>query len=199
MANTPPVLKSTLFFALFALLVPACGKEIGDPCSTNVDCLQDGTRDCDLSQPGGYCTVNGCDEKFCPSEAVCIRIFPYEVSRPTCQHASDAPFCPAGTGVCRSDDTCGCTQDSQCTSDGLCVPDVPTVPGVRNGYCVPRTSERRYCERTCGNNGDCRGGYVCREAGVEGNIPVTNTYGSIAMVANASTSTVVKFCAPAPQ
>jgi hypothetical protein len=194
MANTAPVLRFAAFFVLFALLAPACGKEIGDSCSTNVDCIQDGTRDCDLSQPGGYCTVNGCDEKSCPSEAVCIRIFPYEVSfsRPACQLDSD---CGAGAGLCKHpDDTCGCTQDSDCTADGLCIPDVP------NGYCVPRTSERRYCEKSCGNDGDCRGGYVCRQAGIEVKdwTPASSTYGSIAMVANASSSTVVKFCAPSP-
>jgi hypothetical protein len=197
MANTLPVLKSTLFLALLSLLAPACGKEIGDSCSTNVDCAQDGTRDCDLSQPGGYCTVNGCDELSCPSEAFCIRIFPYEVSRPTCLYA-DARFCPIGTGVCRPDSTCGCTQDLDCTSDGLCVPDVSNVPDVPNGYCVPRTSERRYCLRSCGNNGDCRGGYVCRAAGIEGSTPVTNTYGSIAFVPYADTSRAITFCAPAP-
>ena len=169
-ADTPPVPRLRLALALLALLAPACGKEIGDTCATNVDCAQDGTRDCDLSQPGGYCTVNGCDEKSCPSEAVCIRIFPYE-----------SPGAPCGN-------------DSECTSTELCLPDLP------NGYCVPRASERRYCERTCGSNGDCRGGYLCREAAieVEGNLPTQSTYGSLALVANANTSTVVKFCAPNP-
>ena len=62
MANTLPVFRLVLLFLLLVCLAPACGKEIGDSCSTNVDCAQDGTRDCDLSQPGGYCTVNGCDE-----------------------------------------------------------------------------------------------------------------------------------------
>jgi len=179
-----------LFSVVLALLVPACGKEIGDPCTTNVDCAQDGTRDCDLSRPGGYCTVNGCDEASCPSEAVCIRAFPYEVSRPACQQDLD---CGPGAGVClKSNNICGCTKDSDCTSNGLCLPDAP------NSFCVPRAAERRYCERKCGSNGDCRGGYVCREAGIEGNTAITPTYGSLALVANANTSTVVKFCAPAP-
>jgi hypothetical protein len=165
MANTPPVPKFVLPLVLLALLSPACGKEIGDPCTTNVDCQQDGTRDCDLSQPGGYCTMNGCDEKSCPSEAVCIRVFPYEA--------------PGAT----------CTVDSDCTSDGLCLPE---------GFCVPRASERRYCERNCSSNSDCRSGYVCREAGIEGKPSDTSTYGTIALVANANQSTVVRFCAPAP-
>ena len=166
MANTPPVPKSAVLLVVLALLAPACGKEIGDPCATNVDCQQDQTRDCDLSQPGGYCTLLGCDEKLCPSEAVCIRVFPYETPGAPCQADSD----------CKS-------------ADLLCLPE---------GLCVPRASERRYCERSCGSNGDCRSGYVCREAGIEGKPPTTSTYGTIALVANANQSTVVKFCAPAP-
>ena len=165
-ADTPPVPRLAPIFVLLALaasLAPACGKEIGDNCTTNVDCAQDGTRDCDLSQPGGYCTINGCDEKSCPSEAVCIRVFPYESPGAVCK------------------------DDTGCASSDLCLPE---------GFCVPRASERRYCERKCGGNGDCRGSYVCRAAGIEGFPSDQSTYGSIALVANANQSTVVKFCAP---
>jgi hypothetical protein len=186
MANTPPVPKTAVLFVLFALLAPGCGKEIGDACATNVDCDQTGARDCDLSQPGGYCTVIGCDEKSCPSEAVCIRVFPYTSARPACQQDVD---CAGALPWCLAGGLCGCKQDSECSSDGLCLPD---------GLCVARSAERRYCERSCGSNGDCRGGYVCREAGIEGNTPVSSIYGSIALVANANKSTVVRFCAPAP-
>lgn len=155
--------RTLLALAMTCLLASACGKEIGDECTTNVDCSNDGMRDCDLSQPGGYCTINGCDEKSCPGEAVCIRIFPYEA--------------PGAS----------CVDDSGCSSSELCLPD---------GFCVPRVSERRFCERKCGSDGDCRGGYVCRQAGIEG-VPATqSTYGSIALVADANQSTVVKFCAP---
>lgn len=165
MADTPPVLRALCLFTFSSLVAFGCGSEIGDSCSTNVDCAQDGTRDCDRSQPGGYCTINGCDEKSCPEEAVCIRIFPYSAPGPTC------------------------AVDADCGSSDLCLPD---------GFCVPRLSERRYCERKCGGNGDCRSGYVCRQAGIEGVPTNQNTYGSIALVANPNQSTVVKFCAPAP-
>lgn len=162
-ADTAPVPRSLLIFVLSLPLLSSCGSEIGDSCSTNVDCAQDGSRDCDLSQPGGYCTVNGCDEESCPEEAVCIRIFPYT-----------APGAD-------------CATDADCASSELCLPD---------GFCVPRLSERRFCERRCGGNGDCRGGYVCRQAGIEGVPTDQSTYGSIALVANANQSTIVKFCAP---
>ena len=190
MANTLPVYRLVLFFILLVFLAPACGKEIGDSCNTNVDCDQNGNRDCDLSQPGGYCTINGCDEESCPSEAVCIRIFPYEDEHTSCGQNSDCTN--FGLGLCHDDGFCGCQKDSECASDKVCLPE---------GFCVPRASERRYCERTCGDNGDCRGGYVCHQAGIEGQTADTSAYGSVALVAtnaNQSTDVVVKFCAPSP-
>ena len=167
-----PRCLSTL--VLFALLASACGKQIGDPCATNIDCATDGTRDCDLSEPGGYCTVNGCDELSCPSEAVCIRVFATKSRGANCRE--DA--------TCASDQTC-----VPCASDQICLPE---------GFCVPRATERRFCEKSCGSNDDCRGGYVCGQAGVEGVSSVATTEGTIALVGNASQSTIIKFCAPAP-
>src|SRR4051812_5642397 len=65
-----------LLFIAFALSAGACSREIGDDCSTAADCDPKGSRVCDLSQPGGYCTVVNCDENSCPSESACIRFFP---------------------------------------------------------------------------------------------------------------------------
>jgi hypothetical protein len=52
--------------------------------------------------------------------------------------------------------------------------------------CAPRDTERRYCEKTCGDNGDCRDHYECRLAGTKGSMALTE-----------SLSRVVRFCAPA--
>ena len=40
-----------------ALALASCGKKIGDSCQTASDCDPSGTRICDISQPGGYCTI----------------------------------------------------------------------------------------------------------------------------------------------
>jgi len=180
-ADTAAVPRARILLVLFALSAAACGKDIGDDCTTNVDCSQDGTRDCDLSQPGGYCTINGCDERSCPDGSICIRVFPYE--------AEGADICDwvTSSSTLQTEDVPGLT----CPSDQICLPD---------GHCVPRISERRYCQKSCGSDGDCRSGYVCREAGVEGKAPTSNTYGSIVVAANPNQSMVAKFCGqPAPQ
>ena len=54
-----------------------CGHKIGDSCSSGADCdPSGGNRTCDISQPGGYCIIEGCDARSCPGEAVCVRFFP---------------------------------------------------------------------------------------------------------------------------
>ena len=157
-----------LTILVVGLLASACGKKIGDGCQTSIDCAQDGTRICDLSQPGGYCTEDGCDDSSCPSESVCVRFFDQKFPTGTCSS-------PPGTmGECRVEELCVvCGPSSSAPEPYAC--------------CVPSNSERRYCAAKCGGNGDCRGGYVCRSS---------NTLGSLALLPSPSASDTAKFCAP---
>lgn len=63
------------WFSLATLVatLPACAKEIGDDCGTALDCSASGTRLCDTTQRGGYCTLDGCEENTCPEESVCVQ------------------------------------------------------------------------------------------------------------------------------
>lgn len=119
-----------------ALGAAGCSRKVGDDCRVSVDCSVNGDRSCDISQPGGYCTIEGCDEKSCPDEAVCVRFFP-ERFLSTAASCNPDPELPSG-----------------CAADEVCLPD---------GRCAPRASERRYCALSCGGDGDCRGGYRCRK------------------------------------
>jgi hypothetical protein len=47
-----------------------------------------------------------------------------------------------------------CASNDDCSLDELC---------NLNSKCVPRSSEVRYCMRTCESSGDCRDGYECRD------------------------------------
>jgi hypothetical protein len=54
----------------------ACAPKIGRDCSNSLDCSAQGSRLCDRTQPGGYCTITGCEEGTCPDEAVCVKFRP---------------------------------------------------------------------------------------------------------------------------
>ncbi len=90
-----------------ALVLSACGREIGDDCATNVDCGTD--RICDLSQPGGYCTLSPCRPDTCPGEAVCV-VF-----------SVDDSYCMRT-----------CETSDECREGYVCVTDYEEVPGFCN-------------------------------------------------------------------
>jgi len=187
---------ATLVLAM-ALAVASCGRKIGDNCQTAVDCDPNGGRICDLSQPGGYCTILGCNETTCPSEATCVRYFPVQFLTKPCNPFCEDQYCLAGAdGGTSSDagcpmlcpqsspqeslaDTCPNGPTNDCTADEIC---------LEEGLCAPRSSEMRFCAEVCATSNDCRDGYICRPTG---------TAGSVALSATPCTQT--SFCAPAGQ
>ncbi len=194
-----PVKSALLLLAVLALGGSGCGKKIGDDCQTASDCDPNGTRICDLSQPGGYCTVLGCDETTCPGEATCIRYFPAafltKPCNPYCEdrHTLETPdsgSAPIDAGVVTpplcpgkfpgdagpTSDVCPNGPTNDCTADEVC---------LDSGLCAPRSTEIRYCARVCSSNDDCRGGYVCRPTG---------TGGGFALSQNSCVQTA--FCSP---
>jgi hypothetical protein len=152
-----PMGSRHVLLALLAGLVVAgallggCGKEIGDSCTLASDCSPNGDRICQCSNCSGtdptgdsshgYCTIQGCDFGTCPSEAVCVRFFTGSFDNPPGKMCG--PNVPA-------------EQQVICSPDELC---------SLTGNCVPRSSEIRYCMKTCDAGGDCRGddGYECRD------------------------------------
>jgi hypothetical protein len=146
----------------------ACGRNIGDSCSSSSDCDPTrGTRTCDLSQPGGYCLVEGCDARSCPSNSICIRAFPGAFLEKMC--SADMP--------CATDEIC-LSQAGQSGADG----------GTGPSYCARLSLEKRLCLQTCGGNGDCRGGYVCSAIGAAG---------TLALTLSAESTAQARFCEPA--
>jgi hypothetical protein len=137
--------RLVLVLGLLAVLAVfgACGKEIGDGCVIGTDCSPNGDRFCDPASIGGYCTIQGCDLSVatCPGESVCIRFFTGSFSNKECDHTQPGD---------------GCSLDELCALDD---------------HCVARSSEVRFCMRTCGSDGDCRGDenddgkpdYECRD------------------------------------
>jgi hypothetical protein len=113
---------------VLVLALAACGRSIGDDCETNVQCSAQGDRQCDLSQPGGYCTVEGCDRTSCPDDAVCLRFFPVEALTMDCS---------AGAIVCSQRDIC-LPQEHFCVDPQLehrfCMKPCSADGDCRDGY-----------------------------------------------------------------
>jgi len=155
-----------LALVVAAVLGGGCGHKIGDSCSNSADCdPSGGTRTCDLSQPGGYCIIDGCDARSCPDESVCGRFFPD-------QQFLDVKVCDPSNPA------------AACMADEVCLPDANLPAGAS---CVRSSLEKRACVQSCGSDGDCRGGYICRPFGICGTASLTLDPG-----------TTFKFCTPAP-
>ena len=86
---------------LAAVAITGCAQNIGDSCSGSSDCSQTGERQCDLAQPGGYCTVFSCDPDTCP-EGACVewRFIPSRTAETWCMQTC------GGDGNCRNDYYC---------------------------------------------------------------------------------------------
>jgi hypothetical protein len=179
MGYNQPIVNRTRALGLaltVALLVAGggCGHKIGDSCTTSADCdPTSGTRTCDLSQPGGYCILEGCDARSCPSDSVCARFFP----EPPLLSVDPATVC----------DPTVLSTPTPCTPDEICLPD-PTGTDAHSGVCVRTALEKRVCVESCGGNGDCRGGYECRLVASCGSLPLT-----------LDPTQMPKFCAPVVQ
>ena len=124
---------------LSALGAGACGKQIGDNCIVGSDCSTNGTRQCDTSSKGGYCTIQGCDLGTCPTESTCVRFFTGAFANRPCDPRTEDVPAPGGANACSLDELC-----------------------TLDGQCAPRASEVRYCMLTCASDSDCRDGYECR-------------------------------------
>lgn len=97
-----------------AALSFGCAPKIGDECETSVDCSQGGERLCDITQPGGYCTVFNCEPDSCPDDSVCIAFGAQLSPRADCQSADglsrfSRSFCMAS-----------CSSNSDCRSGYIC-------------------------------------------------------------------------------
>jgi hypothetical protein len=83
--------------------------------------------------------VFGCDYSTCPGEAACIRFFTSSFANRPCTSTAECEMGRPGEYEGSLDELCSVA-----------------------GQCVSRSSEFRYCMKTCGSDGDCRDGYECR-------------------------------------
>lgn len=98
--------------AAFAFALAGCQPSIGDKCVLNTDCSNSGTRQCDNSMPGGYCTIFNCGPNTCPDHSAC---YLFNAAVQGCPYSDRAPSRTAHS-FCLED----CSHDSDCRSDYIC-------------------------------------------------------------------------------
>jgi hypothetical protein len=82
------LMRYGLIISILSAVIAACGNEIGDECSADVDCSPNMDRNCDTNQPGGYCLIIDCGPDECPGEAVCVEFTtpcPQDMEEEDCQ------------------------------------------------------------------------------------------------------------------
>ena len=111
-------MRSAVVLLLAALAMAGCQQHIGDSCSNSTDCSPTGERQCDLAQPGGYCTVFSCDPDTCP-EGVCVewRFIPSRTAETWCMKTCN------DDGNCRSEYSC--VFPEEINMDGQLEPNLP--------------------------------------------------------------------------
>jgi hypothetical protein len=117
-------MKAGVLAVLALVAVAGCQPLIGDDCTTNIDCSEDGDRYCDRTQPGGYCTIVDCEPNSCPDEGVCVQFFEGVHARNYCMRE--------------------CNKNSACRDAYFCTEPIEGVstilddPFGKKGYCAPR-------------------------------------------------------------
>jgi len=140
-------LRAKLAFVGFAALglAAGCSPKIGDKCTVSTDCSATGDRLCDITEPGGYCTVFNCEPDSCPDDAACIN-FGTTLSVGTPGNALAG--CTASQGDSayqRSFCMASCESDADCRDGYHCV-EPETVGGVKadrnrsNPVCAVKTN-----------------------------------------------------------
>ena len=116
------------------VLVCACQPSTGDSCQSSLTCSPLGDRYCDVTQPGGYCTVAGCEAGSCPDDSVCVRFRPSELrlSSLYCMAECD------DDGDCREDEGYRCLSEAGFGREGEMEADV--LDGNKK-FCAQRAEQ----------------------------------------------------------
>jgi hypothetical protein len=70
----PALPQQLLLLATVLALAIGCKPKIGDDCQLSTDCSAQADRLCDITAPGGYCTVFNCEPGNCPEdESLCVQ------------------------------------------------------------------------------------------------------------------------------
>jgi hypothetical protein len=125
--------RMRLILAL-GLALLGCAPKIGDACETSTDCSQNADRQCDISQPGGYCTIFNCEPadsnpaSKCPDESACVAFAAEPSPLPGC--ANSLGSTPYTETFCLKK----CDNGDDCRSGYICVDPETVTNGAGDHY-----------------------------------------------------------------
>jgi hypothetical protein len=106
-----------------------CKPKIGEDCATSTDCSISQDRLCDVTQPGGYCTVFNCEPNSCPADSACVAFSEGTCSTAVVSTRFRRTFCMAT-----------CEDDGDCRGGAYRCLDTSTDPARRVVDVNPSTS-----------------------------------------------------------
>ncbi|HEX2871467.1 MAG TPA: hypothetical protein VHP33_09430 [Polyangiaceae bacterium] len=111
-----PRLSEKLWLLCVLVAVAAgCKPKVGDDCRISRDCSAAGDRLCDITAPGGYCTVYNCEPDTCPEdESLCVEFGAQRSPVSKCEDKQSPS--PYGRAFCMAT----CEEDSDCRSGYSC-------------------------------------------------------------------------------
>src|SRR3954471_21040736 len=125
-------------------LALGCTPKIGDSCTVSTNCSAAGDRLCDVTQPGGYCTVFNCEPGTCPEDSVCINF------GSTLSSVSPAQCTPAQgpSPYQRSFCMASCGSDSDCRGGYTCLDLKGVTPNPLGAVLAESSGDGRVCAVT---------------------------------------------------
>ena len=111
----PASLKELLLAVAVLCLSVGCKPEIGDDCQLSTDCSAQADRLCDITAPGGYCTIFNCEPGSCPEdESLCVQFGSQRSPIDSCR--DDQTTSPYARTFCMAT----CDDDADCRDDYVC-------------------------------------------------------------------------------
>ncbi|MEP7052596.1 MAG: hypothetical protein ABJB12_19670 [Pseudomonadota bacterium] len=129
-----PLRPGLLGVLLLAALAVGCTPKIGDDCTTSTDCSATGDRLCDVTEPGGYCTVFNCEPGSCPEDSACIN-FGTQLS-PVNQCSLSQGNSPYQRSFCMAT----CSNDGDCRGGYACL-----LSNAVGGVLADGQGDRKVC------------------------------------------------------
>ncbi len=128
-----------------AALGLGCTPQIGDDCTVSTNCSTTGVRLCDVTQPGGYCTIFNCEPGSCPDNSKCVN-FGTQLSAARDDNGNPLTACTpsqANSPYKRSFCMASCSSDSDCRGGYRCRR--PSGPDGFNAVLAEHESGAKVC------------------------------------------------------